>query len=202
MKILCLYHNPRALELFRWIQEQGDQVVLHTERLEPEWCRKQAFDLTVSYTYRYILSRETLEALGGNAVNLHNSFLPFNRGADPNIWSILDGTPRGVTLHYMTPGLDKGNIIAQQLVGACGPEATLESSYEELDRAAKQLFMDAFAWYGFWEEMRKEPQGTGSYHSVKDGGFVKELTDTYNIQTAEFTKKYQEVGKLEESLGR
>ena len=130
MKILCLYHNPRALELFRWIKGQGNQVILHTERLEPGWCGEQAFDLTISYTYRYILSGEILDALGGNVVNLHNSFLPFNRGADPNIWSILEGTPRGVTLHYMTAGLDKGSIIAQRLVGACGPEATLASSYE------------------------------------------------------------------------
>lgn len=192
MKILCLYHNPRALELFRWIKGQGNQVILHTERLESGWCGEQAFDLTISYTYRYILSGEILDALGGNVVNLHNSFLPFNRGADPNIWSILEGTPRGVTLHYMTAGLDKGSIIAQRLVGACGPEATLASSYEELDRAAKGLFMDAYAWYGSWEGMKKEPRGKGSYHSVKDGSFLKELTDTYDIYVSDFKERYRE----------
>lgn len=191
MKILCLYHNSRALELFQWLKDQGNEVILCTESLKVEWCKEQVFDLTVSYTYRYILSQEILDALGGNVVNLHNSFLPFNRGADPNIWSILDGTPRGVTLHYMTHNLDKGCIIAQQLVGPCCQEATLASSYEELDRAAKQLFRNAFTWYEFWKKMGKMSQGSGSYHSIKDGKFVKELTDTYNIQVADFKEKYK-----------
>ena len=192
MKILCLYHNPLALELFQWIKEQGNDVILHDGYLEPQWCREQAFDLTVSYTYRYILTEGILDALGNNVVNIHNSFLPFNRGANPNIWSILDETPRGVTLHYMNIGLDKGNIIVQDLVADCSERETLESSYNELDEAAKRLFKKAFACYGFWRSMGKEPQGAGSYHSIKDGSFIKDLTDTYNITIADFKKRYRE----------
>ena len=153
MRILGLYHNECAIELFQWLEYQGNDVAYCTERLESEWCKTHKFDLTLSYTYRYILTREILETLGGNVVNLHNSYLPWNRGADPNLWSIVENTPRGVTLHYMDTGLDKGAIIAQKLVGKDVGE-TLRSSYEKLDKEAKKLFKEAFAFYIDWPQMK------------------------------------------------
>lgn len=180
MKILGLYNNECALELFEWLMENGHEIIYCTEKLKAEWCREQKFDLAVSYTYRYILSKEILDALNNNAVNIHNSFLPFNRGADPNIWSFIDGTPRGVTLHYMNTELDKGYIIAQQLVND-SEEETLRSSYENLDRAAKQLFKDAFRYYTSWPEMRKRAIGIGSYHSIKDREKIKGTINSFHM---------------------
>ena len=34
----------------------------------------------------------------GKIINLHISFLPFNRGYYPNLWSHQEGTPSGVTI--------------------------------------------------------------------------------------------------------
>lgn len=193
MKILCLYNNEQAIEIFNWLQEQGHETVLKKEMLDAQWCREQKFDLTVSYTYRYILSREILDALHQNAVNIHNAYLPWNRGADPNIWSILENTPRGVTLHYMDAELDKGDIIAQQLVAACTEEDTLASTYAHLDTAAKNLFKDAFMYYDSWQEMRKEAKTTGSYHRLSDSENIKRLFDSYSINIIEFKSR---CGKL------
>ncbi len=180
MKILCLYNNDCALELFEWLREQENETVLCSERIAAEWCAEQHFDLAVSYTYRYILTEDILAALRHNAVNLHNSFLPWNRGADPNIWSIFNETPRGVTLHYMDTGLDKGDIIAQEFV-ALEVDDTLKSSYDALDKAAKKLFGQAFAHYAHWNEMRKTPIGKGSYHSLKDGELIKRMIVSYDV---------------------
>lgn len=188
MKILGLYNNECALELFQWMEGQGHRLVLWKDRLEQQWCREQHFDLAVSYTYRHILSGDVLEALGGNAVNVHNSFLPFNRGADPNLWSILDGSPRGVTLHYVNAELDKGDIICQTLVmdidGAA--DETLESAYDNLHGAALHMFQDAFRYYDFWPEMRKKALGKGSYHAVKDALKMKEAIRSYDVPISAF----------------
>lgn len=179
MKVLCLYNNPCAAVLFDWLHGQGHEIVTRGERLSAEWCAEQQFDLAVSYTYRYILSEDILEALHFNAVNLHNSFLPWNRGADPNLWSILERTPRGVTLHYMDAGLDKGGIIAQQFV-PLQEKDTLKTSYDALDQAAKDLFKEAFAYYPYWREMEKIPKGKGTYHSLRDGEPIKEGIESYD----------------------
>lgn len=190
MKILCLYQNKCAIELFQWIQEQGHEIILYTERLNTSWCREEEFDLTVSYTYRHILTQDILSALNHNVVNIHNSYLPWNRGADPNIWSIVDDTPRGVTLHYMDAALDKGYIITQRLVEKEIGE-TLQSSYEKLDKTAKELFQEAFVFYKDWPQMKKIPLGKGTYHSVQDGVAIKRVIDTFELTVVEFKERLQ-----------
>ncbi len=192
MKILGLYHNELALELFDSLMKLGHEIVLSKEKLNPDWCREQKFDLVVSYTYRYILSEEIIDIFEGNVVNLHNSFLPWNRGADPNLWSVLEGTPRGVSLHYVNAGLDKGEVIAQALV-CDGVEETLASSYLNLDKAAKELFLKAFSFYPYWQGMKKKSLGKGSYHSLKDGELMKSVIDDYNISVLEFRNRVKEL---------
>lgn len=188
MKILCLYNNGIALELFSWLSEQGHETTLYSERLNVSWCRKQLFDLAVSYTYRYIIPDDVLRALSYNVVNIHNSFLPFNRGADPNIWSMIDNTPRGITLHYIDSKLDHGDIIAQVLVpqptGLMSP--TLASTYNELDQAAKELFKTAFQYYPYWENMRKRTVKEGTYHRVFDAKGLKDELNSYDISIQDF----------------
>ncbi len=182
MKILCLYNNDIAIELFEWLKSKTHETVLWSERLEENWCREQGFDLTVSYTYRFIIPQEILSALNNNVVNLHNSLLPWNRGASPNMWSIVEGSPRGVTLHYMDEQLDKGYVIAQEIVDDCKDDSeTLASSYNNLDMAAKSLFKKAFKYYEYWPSLRKKCLGQGSYHSVKDGEKLDKTVESYDI---------------------
>lgn len=185
MKILCLYNNDCALELFEMIKEKGHETVLYSEKLTVEFIKEGRFDLAVSYTYRYILTGELIEAFSGNVVNIHNSFLPYNRGADPNIWSLVEGTPRGVTLHYMSEGLDKGEIIAQRLV-VDGDGDTLKSSYDNLDKNAKEMFMEALEYYDEWRDITFLPFGKGTYHSVKDGAAIKEKITSYDMTIKDF----------------
>lgn len=187
MKILCLYNNSCAEELFQWLREQGHETILCTGRFDTDWCSGEKFDLTVSYTYRYILKKDQIKALNNNVVNLHNSYLPWNRGADPNIWSMIDGTPRGVSLHYVDEHLDKGNIIAQKFVIDSDDE-TFESSYNNLDRAAKELFKEVFRFYPYWQEMQKIPVGKGNYHSISDGAEIKKRIITYDMKISDFRR--------------
>lgn len=191
MRILCLFNNECALPLFDWLQKQGHEIILCSEPLTEEWCLAQKIDLTVSYTYLYILSESILKILQNNAVNLHNSYLPWNRGKDPNLWSIADGTPRGVTLHYIEPGLDKGAIISQRIV-PLSPGDTLKSSYDALDIAAQLQFQQAFVWYQNWSEMKKYPLGKGNYHSAQDGEFLHCVIDSYDLSVEEFRRRLKQ----------
>lgn len=191
MRILCLYNNPCAIPLFEWLRKEGHEVILHSGQLSEDFCRTVNVDLTVSYTYLYVLPDVLLKTLNYNAVNLHNSYLPWNRGKDPNLWSILDNTPRGVTLHYMEAGLDKGAIITQRLVPLM-PNDTLRTSYDALDQAAQIQFQEAFQWYPYWQQMKKRPIGKGNYHSAQDGVALHSLIDTYDVSIDEFRRRFQQ----------
>jgi methionyl-tRNA formyltransferase len=73
-------------------------------------------DLGVSGWFGYILKPELLQCFSVGCVNLHPAYLPFNGGWHTNVWPILDGSPAGVTLHFIDQGVDTGDIIAQRLV--------------------------------------------------------------------------------------
>jgi len=187
VKILCLYNNKCAEELFEWLEEQGHVVVLCKERVQEEWCKKQLFDLAISYTYRYLISPRVLDVLEKNVVNIHNSLLPWNRGADPNLWSIIDNTPRGVTLHYINAEVDKGEIIAQEMVDVSSNESLIDS-YMKLDSVAKEMFKKAFKYYNYWPSLKKKCTGEGSYHSITDGIEKWGVIEKYDISEYEFKK--------------
>ena len=86
----------------------------------------------------------------------------------------------------MDAELDKGYIIAQEIINDCDENETLSGSYYELDRVAKSLFKRVFCYYKFWPSIKKICLGKGSYHSLKDGASIKALIDTYDISIAEF----------------
>ena len=185
MKILFLYNNDCALELLNSIKDLWHETVAYSERLTVDFIKEGGFDLAVSYTYRYILTEELIKALNCNVVNIHNAYLPYNRGADPNLWSLVEGTPRGVTLHYISAGLDKGDIIAQRLVTE-GDGETLKSSYDNLDKNAREMFLEAFKDYDKWNELRHAPSGSGTYHSLKDGEKIKSVITSYDMKISDF----------------
>jgi len=75
-----------------------------------------------------------------NIINLHISLLPWNRGAHPNVWSFLEDTQKGVTIHVIDEGIDTGPILIQKEVYIDGSIETLKSSYEKLHREIQELF--------------------------------------------------------------
>lgn len=187
MNILCLYGNDIALELFEWIRDQGNNVIICNQDINNDIALADNIDLTVSYTYPYILKKAILEALNYNVVNLHNSFLPFNRGSSPNVWSIVEDTPSGVSIHYIDDGVDSGNLISQEIV-VFDENETLESSYLLLDRYAKEHFKKVFFNYSDWDNMRKTVRGKGTFHRDSDFKRIKDCFEEWdwNITIKDF----------------
>ncbi|WP_017555995.1 formyltetrahydrofolate deformylase [Nocardiopsis baichengensis] len=74
-------------------------------------------DLVVLARYMQILSDETCKALYGRAINIHHSFLPGFKGAKPYHQAYRRGVKLvGATAHYVTPDLDEGPIIEQEVI--------------------------------------------------------------------------------------
>lgn len=51
-----------------------------------------------------------------NSLNIHPSLLPYGRGRDPVVWSIIDDVPAGATLHEINIDVDEGDIYVQEQV--------------------------------------------------------------------------------------
>ena len=63
-----------------------------------------------------ILSDDTCRRLEGRAINIHHSFLPSFKGARPYQQAFDRGVKLvGATAHYVSPDLDEGPIIEQDV---------------------------------------------------------------------------------------
>lgn len=73
--------------------------------------------LVVLARYMQVLSDRACRALEGRAINIHHSFLPGFKGAKPYQQAFERGVKLvGATAHYVTPDLDEGPIIEQDVL--------------------------------------------------------------------------------------
>ena len=132
-------------------------------------------DIGVSVFFGHILKRALLEIFPKGCLNIHPALLPFNRGAYPNVWSIIDGTPAGVTIHYIDEGIDTGAIVSQQEV-AIEPVDTGETLYRKLEEQSIKLLSETWPDIVSGRAMAKpQPQTEGTVHKVRDVQAVDEL---------------------------
>ena len=129
--------------------------------------------------------------MNGRAINLHVSFLPYNRGSSPNFFSFLDNTPKGVTIHEMTAALDKGRILAQKELTFNEETETFSSSYQRLQEEICELFKNN------WDLIKNNmlegflPEKKGTYHTMKElDAFRKEHPFSWDDCIAAFKRKW------------
>lgn len=73
-------------------------------------------ELVVLARYMQILSPQLCQALSGRAINIHHSFLPGFKGANPYRQAHARGVKLiGATAHFVTADLDEGPIIEQNV---------------------------------------------------------------------------------------
>jgi formyltetrahydrofolate deformylase len=76
-----------------------------------------SIELVVLARYMQILSPELCAALSGRIINIHHSFLPGFKGANPYKQAHARGVKLiGATAHFVTSDLDEGPIIEQNVV--------------------------------------------------------------------------------------
>jgi formyltetrahydrofolate deformylase len=74
-------------------------------------------ELVVLARYMQILSPDLCDALAGRIINIHHSFLPGFKGANPYKQAHARGVKIiGATAHFVTSELDEGPIIEQNIV--------------------------------------------------------------------------------------
>jgi len=82
-----------------------------------EVVEEHDIELVVLARYMQILSPELCDALAGKIINIHHSFLPGFKGANPYKQAHARGVKLiGATAHFVTSDLDEGPIIEQNVV--------------------------------------------------------------------------------------
>lgn len=95
----------------------GAEQKAHFEQRVLEVVEQHDIELVVLARYMQILSPELCAALEGQVINIHHSFLPGFKGANPYKQAHARGVKLiGATAHFVTSDLDEGPIIEQNVV--------------------------------------------------------------------------------------
>jgi formyltetrahydrofolate deformylase len=121
------YHHLPVTAVTKPQQEAQIKQIVHDTRA----------DLVVLARYMQILSDDLADFLAGRCINIHHSFLPGFKGAQPYRQAYERGVKTiGATAHYVTGDLDEGPIIEQdvmQVTHADTPE-TLTRKGRDIER--------------------------------------------------------------------
>jgi methionyl-tRNA formyltransferase len=101
-------------------------------------------DYLLCVHFAHLLRRPLLETAKRGVLNLHPAFLPYNRGWHTPTWAILDGTPAGASLHYVTEGLDDGDVVSRDQIEV-DPADTAHTLYSKLKALELRVFAKGWA---------------------------------------------------------
>jgi len=170
---LVLHPQTRRSYGDRMISTAGidQRAILDGSRLKTptglEAVRTLRPDLGISVLFDHILQPDMLDIFPLGCLNLHPALLPHNRGQYPNVWSIVDGSPAGTTLHFMDNGIDTGDIVAQRSIPVESYD-TGETLYRRLEAASLELFKQSWPIVRNGQATRTPQRGAASYHRTQD----------------------------------
>lgn len=165
------------------IEKTACKVIESIDSIDIDFFKKNHIDFIVSFGYRHIIQKSVLDYLPDKVINLHISYLPWNRGADPNLWSFLEDTPKGVSIHYIDEGIDTGDIIAQKRVFLDEENETLATSYNKLEMSIVDLFKETWPNVIGNTVVRLKQKGDGSFHKTGDKSkYMDLLTDGWDTK--------------------
>ena len=102
---LPFHHIPVTKDTKEEAEDKLWEMIIETET-----------DLVVLARYMQILSPRMCDKLRGRCINIHHSFLPSFKGANPYKQAHERGVKLiGATSHYVTSDLDEGPIIEQEV---------------------------------------------------------------------------------------
>jgi methionyl-tRNA formyltransferase len=122
-------------------------------------------DLIVSAFFDQRLREPALAIPLLGCVNIHPSLLPAFRGVDPVLQARVQGERRiGVSIHYMTPDFDAGNLLAQQSVDMPSDRSIFATTALLFSKGAQLLTGEGLARIERGDRGEPQPAG-GSYES-------------------------------------
>lgn len=164
--VLFLGYSETETRLIEFLQSEGCTVTHRADPITPDDAATP--DLIVSFGYRHILKPDVLAAARRPILNLHIAYLPYNRGAHPNFWAFLDGTPHGVTIHHVNAGIDTGNIVAQREVKFDDLSQSFADTHSALLREIEMLFIENWPVIRDGAYRAKPQSGAGTAHRKAD----------------------------------
>lgn len=185
--VVCLILHPKdRAKLSDKIKKAINvENIFYADQINSQHClekiKKLKPDIALSMWFGYILKEEFIKLFPCGCINLHNSYLPFNRGKYPHVWAIYNGSKYGVSIHYIDEKIDRGDILARKEI-KIEPTDTAGVLYGRSLKEIVKLFIY------FWPKFKK-----GEIKAVKQNNKIATINFAKSVEKIDFidlNKKY------------
>ncbi|PZD76621.1 methionyl-tRNA formyltransferase [Mesonia sp. K7] len=170
--------NESHAETLRQISNLPEEYIFSGNSFKEKENIQKLNDLSIDYIigihFPYIIPTEVLSIPKIGFLNLHPAYLPYNKGWHTPSWAILEGTPYGATLHFMSEDLDEGDIIHQKELQV-DTDDTANSLYQKVLTLEEEVFKEALEDLVSLKPKKSKQTHAGTSHIKKDLEKVKEL---------------------------
>jgi UDP-4-amino-4-deoxy-L-arabinose formyltransferase/UDP-glucuronic acid dehydrogenase (UDP-4-keto-hexauronic acid decarboxylating) len=157
-----------------------------------EVIRKAEPDYVISGYYARIFKDQILSIPKNGCINIHPTGLPRFRGLSPSFTHMLFGdTHNYITMHWLNPGIDTGDIIAQASIEIL-PDDTGFTCSRRLTESAGTMFREN------WPLVKagKAP------HDVQDESIASVFNFSWKLAEIDWTKTNVEIFNLVRAVTR
>jgi len=153
MKTLIITDNKFSLDLAIYLNKKYGNIDIfqspkgslkQIDRIDVQKDQKKIiseYETVISIHCKQIFPNNLINSI--KCINVHPGFNPYNRGWYPQIFSIINGFPVGVTIHEMDEQLDHGPIIVQEKC-TIDPWDTSESVYLKIIELEKKILLNCY----------------------------------------------------------
>lgn len=185
VRIVFLGYNTKKTKLINFLKKKNYPVTpLGQKKLKSTHLIKDA--LIISFGYRNIIPKKILKEITRPPINLHISYLPFNKGSHPNFWSFVDKTPKGVSIHEIDKGIDTGKIIFQKKIYFKDfQNLTFKKTYSKLINEIEKFFIKNHKKLINNNYKIRSTRKKGTYHNKSD---LPKNLKSWNIKIGDYLK--------------
>jgi len=171
--IICNYNDD--INIKSWYKSLKAYCIKKKIKFwQPKNCNEPTFiaqikklqpDIVFSFSYDRIIKPEFIALPKIGIFNIHFAQLPKYRGCLPLVYALAEKQPKiGVTLHYIDPGIDSGDIVDQSFIKV-GRKDTAYTLYFKCVKAGKKIFVKNLPMIKRGVNKRKTQNlSVGSYH--------------------------------------
>lgn len=185
--MVSIGNNESHAETLKQISNLPEEYIIYGNDFKKKNNLQKLEELQLDYIigvhFPYIIPIEVLSIPSIGFLNLHPAYLPYNKGWHTPSWAILEGTPYGATLHFMSENLDEGDIIHQKELRVANTD-TANSLYQKVLQLEEDVFKEALSDLVNLKPKQIKQTDKGTSHNKKDLQKMKKmnLEDNYTIR--------------------
>jgi methionyl-tRNA formyltransferase len=144
-------------------------VIVYTNQLFENILVRESLSnskLVVSALFGHVFPKSFIDDSSSKIINLHPSYLPVGRGADPVAWGIIENRQQGATIHEIDEKLDNGRIISQEKIDSDLAQNS-GKIYQLIMESLKRQFI-ALLNSDNLGESGIEQEGEATYHNTRE----------------------------------